>query len=228
MGEAAAQTSAEGGFRAGLRGWGALGILAFLLVAAGVALTPPIGAVLVLLWAWASRTPWRELGFVRPKSWLAGLAIGLALGVGLKFLMKAIVLPLVGAEPVNQAYHYVAGNAPAALELAAYAIIGAGFAEEVVFRGYLFERFGKLFGMGAIGSALTVAIVTVIFGIIHYQQGVFGVVNATIVGFLFCVIYLLNRRRLWTVMVAHAAFDLTATAIIYLDLESAVAHSVFK
>lgn len=29
-------------------------------------------------------------------------------------------------------------------------------------------------------------------------------------------------------MVAHAAFDLTALAIIYLDLESTVAHLVFK
>jgi hypothetical protein len=27
---------------------------------------------------------------------------------------------------------------------------------------------------------------------------------------------------------AHAAFDLTAVAIIYWDLESAVAHSIFK
>ena len=29
-------------------------------------------------------------------------------------------------------------------------------------------------------------------------------------------------------MVAHAAFDLTALTIIYWDLESAVAHLVFK
>ena len=29
-------------------------------------------------------------------------------------------------------------------------------------------------------------------------------------------------------MVAHAAFDLTALAIIYLDLEPAVAHMIFK
>jgi membrane protease YdiL (CAAX protease family) len=26
-------------------------------------------------------------------------------------------------------------------------IVGAGLGEETVFRGYLFERFGKLFGM---------------------------------------------------------------------------------
>ena len=37
----------------------------------------------------------------------------------------------------------------AALPAAVYAmIVGAGFGEETVFRGYLFERFGKLFGSG--------------------------------------------------------------------------------
>jgi hypothetical protein len=34
--------------------------------------------------------------------------------------------------------------------------------------------------------------------------------------------------RIWLVMCAHAAFDLTALAIIYWNLESKVAHFVFK
>jgi membrane protease YdiL (CAAX protease family) len=33
---------------------------------------------------------------------------------------------------------------------------------------------------------------------------------------------------LWVPICAHAAFDLTALAIIYLDLETAVAHLFFK
>ena len=34
--------------------------------------------------------------------------------------------------------------------------------------------------------------------------------------------------RIWMLMIAHAAFDLTALAIIYWDVESRVAHLVFK
>jgi len=34
--------------------------------------------------------------------------------------------------------------------------------------------------------------------------------------------------RIWGLMFAHAAFDLTALAIIYWDVESKVAHSLFK
>ena len=69
-----------------------------------------IGGILVLLWMHLTHTPWRELGFVRPKSWVVTAAAGVALGIALKLVMKAIVMPLLGADPVNHLYHYVAGN----------------------------------------------------------------------------------------------------------------------
>ena len=53
------------------------------------------------LWVKWSRTPWREIGYVRPKSWIGGLAIGIAF----KCLMKMIVMPLLGADPINHASH---------------------------------------------------------------------------------------------------------------------------
>jgi hypothetical protein len=44
-----------------LRGFGPLGILAILVIVAGQLLAP-LSAVLVLIWAKLSRTPWREIG----------------------------------------------------------------------------------------------------------------------------------------------------------------------
>ena len=62
--------------------------------------------------------------------------------------MKAVVMPLLGAPAINPAFHYLAGSR-AALPGAVYAVIVmAGFREETIFRGYMFERFGKLFGSG--------------------------------------------------------------------------------
>src|SRR2546430_13671637 len=104
---------------------------------------PPLGAILVLLWVQWSRTPWRDIGYVRPKSWTRDLAVGVACGIAFKLLMKALVMPLLGAPPINQAYHYLTGNR-AALPGAVYLLIaGGGFGEETVYRGFLFERFGK-------------------------------------------------------------------------------------
>src|SRR5260370_31983320 len=92
-----------------LRGFGLLGILAVLVITAGQ-IAGPLSALLVLIWAKLSRTPWRDIGYVRPRSWPRTLAIGIAFGIAFKFLMKALVMPLLGADPINQAYHYLAGT----------------------------------------------------------------------------------------------------------------------
>jgi len=170
----------------------------------------------------------REIGYVRPGSWTGTLAIGIAFGSAFKLLMKMIVMPLLGADPINQRYHYLAGNR-AALPAALYAmIVGAGFAEETVFRGFMFERLGKLFGSSVSARTATVLLTAGLFGVAHYaDQGLAGVEQGAIVGLVYGTIFAVTGR-IWMLMFAHAAFDLTALAIIYWDLESKVAHLVFK
>jgi membrane protease YdiL (CAAX protease family) len=212
----------------GLRGFGPLGIFAILVILAGNAVFIPLSAVLVLLWAWRSRTPWRDIGYVRSENWARTVTAGIVLGVALKLLMKAIVMPLLGAEPVNQAFRYLSGNT-AALPGVLYAVIvGAGFGEETVFRGWPFERLGKLFGSSVWAKASIVLITSAWFGLDHYSlQGLPGVQQATIFGLVFGAIFAVTGR-IWMLMVAHAAFNLTAVAMIYWNLETAVARLVFK
>src|SRR5688500_14580722 len=144
-------------FAADLRGFGPLGILAMLVIIAGQILAP-LNALLVLLWAKRSHTPWHEIGYVRPRSWIAGLVVGFVFGGALKFVMKAIVMPLLGADPINQAYHFLVGNGTAAALFVPVLIIKAGFGEETFFRGYLFERLGKLYGQSPGAKVLTVVV----------------------------------------------------------------------
>ncbi len=215
-------------FAAALRGVGPLGILAIVGILAGNFLFVPLSAVLVLVWVWRSRTPWREIGYVRPKNWIVTVAGGVAFGFALKLLMKSIVMPLLGAPPINQAFHYLVGNRAALPQAIFLMIVVAGFGEETVFRGYLFERLGKLFGSSVWAKRLIVLLTSVLFGAAHYPlQGLAGVEQATIVGLVLGTIFALTGR-IWMLIVAHAAFDLTALAIIYWDLESWVAHLVFK
>jgi CAAX protease family protein len=211
-----------------LRGFGPVGILAILVILAGNLITVPLSAILVLVWARWSRTPWREIGYVLPERWVASIALGIVLGVALKFFAKSIVLPLLGADPINHAYHYLVGNS-AALPATLFAVtIGAGFGEETVFRGYMFERFGKLFGPGAVAKIFIVLITSALFAAAHYSvQGILGVEQAALNGLTFGTIFAITGR-IWMLMVAHAAYDLMAVAIIYFDLEANVAHLIFK
>lgn len=215
-------------FAEALRGFGPLGILAVVIIFAGNLIFAPLSAVLVLVWASLSHTPWREIGYVRPRSWIGGLVVGIGFGIAFKFLMKMIVMPLLGADPINQTYHYLAGNSFAAALFVPELIIKAGFGEETFFRGYLFERFGKLFGLSTGAKVATVLLTSAFFGSLHYfDQGLAGVQQATVVGLVFGTVFAVTGR-IWMLMCAHAAFDLTALALIYWNLESAVAHFLFK
>ena len=214
---------------ANLRGFGPIGILAVLVILlGGYDYGVPLGGLLVLFWARLSHTPWHEIGYVRPKHWIVTILVGIVFGAALKLLMKAIVMPLFGADPINQNYHYLAGNT-AALPGAVWAVVvGAGFGEETVFRGFLFQRLAKLFGSHAWTKPLTVLLTAVGFGLAHYTgQGLPGVEQATVVGLVFGSIFAVTGR-IWLLMVAHAAFDLMAIALIYWELETRVAHFVFK
>ena len=209
-----------------LRGFGPLGLLAILIIVL-TSVVKPLSALLVLLWAWRSHTPWREIGYVRPKSWLGSLAVGIVFGCVFKLLMKAIVMPLLGAPAINPAYHYLVGNRAALPGLVFTMIVGAGFGEETIFRGYMFERLGTLFGNGAGAKVFIVLLTSTVFALGHYSNlGLPGVEQAMITGLVFGTVFAVTGR-IWMLMCAHAAFDLIAVAIIYMNLESAVAHMVF-
>lgn len=215
-------------FREQLGGFGPAGLAAFAIIMLASLSLAPIGGVLIIVWAWLSRTPLRDIGLVRPKSWIADIVFGIALGLALKFAMKAFVLPLLGAPAVNQAYHYLVSDRRAVIIAVAYVIFGAGFGEELIFHGFLFERSAKLFGRGALQSILTLLCVTTFFASLHYQQGLGGIENAAVTGLVVGAVYLLNGRRLFPVMVAHATFDLAALAMILLNLELPVSRLLFR
>ncbi|HJU69825.1 MAG TPA: type II CAAX endopeptidase family protein [Gemmatimonadaceae bacterium] len=218
----------DDGVAARLRGFGPVGILAMLAILAGNLVMAPLSAVLVVAWARRSCTPWRDIGYVRPRSWIGDAVIGIVFGSALKLLMKAVVMPLLGADPINQAYHYLVGNRAALPGMVFAVTVGAGWGEETLFRGYLFERLGRLFGNGRGARVAIVLLTAAVFGLAHYfEQGLPGVQQGMIVGLVFGTIYAIIGR-LWMLMWAHAAFDLTALAIIYWDLETAVARLIFS
>lgn len=216
-------------FAAELRGFGPVGLGAILVIFLGALVASGWGAaLLVLLWAYRSRTPWRDLGFAVPRSWLLTIVGAILFGAALKLFHKAIILPLLGLPSVNRAYHYLVGNPSALPGIVLTILVSAAFGEETFYRGYLFERMGKLLGGRPWGKVVAVVVSAALFGAAHLaDQGKTGAVQAVVVGLVFGGIFAVTNR-LWFLMIAHASFDLTAVAIIYFGLEARVAHWVFK
>lgn len=211
-----------------LRGFGLVGLLAFVVISLGNLVVVPLSAVLALLWARVSRTPWKELGFVRPPSWLRTVLFGVLTGVALKLLLKSMVMPLLGAPATTRAYHYLQANLDALPAMLYSLVVGAGFGEEAVYRGYLFERLGKIAGDSTKTKALIVILTALWFGLAHLSdQGLPGFEQATIVGLVLGAIRA-RSGQIWTAVFAHAAFDLTALAIIYWNLDTVVSTFIFK
>lgn len=210
-----------------LRGFGPIGIVAILIILGGNFVMAPLSAILVLIWATISKTPWREIGYVRPRNWIRTVATGVAFGVALKFAMKAIVMPLLGAPPINQAYHFVTEN-PAVISVMIYTMIFvAGFGEETFYRGWMFERLAKLFGQSGFAKVAIVLLTSIVFASVHCpEQGMPGVEQALITGLIFGSVFAV-MGQIFMLMIAHAAFDLTALWMIYYGLETRIAHLVF-
>jgi CAAX protease family protein len=198
-----------------------------MVIVTGALVGPPVSAALILTWSYVSGMPWSRLGFVSPQSWPVTVAGGIAFGVAFKLTMKAVVMPLLGAPPVNAAYHFLAGNPSALPGMLLIVIFSAGFAEELFFRGYIFERMGRLLGESRSALVGIVLISSAVFAVAHYRgQGAPGVEQAAVTGVVFGTLFA-RRRQIWVLMLAHAAFDVTAVALIYWTLEARVAHLVF-
>jgi len=196
-------------------------------ILAGSLLGPPVAAILVLVWAKLSCTPLQALGFRAPRSWPVTLAVGIASGIVLKLGMKVVVMPLLGAPASNVQYRWLVGNPGALPGMAAMVIVSAGLGEEVFFRGYLFERLGRLLGPGSVAVASTVLLSSALFALAHYpDQGLPGVEQAAVTGLVFGGFFAW-RKEIWPVIVAHVAFDLTAVMIIYGNWERTMAHLLF-
>jgi len=183
---------------------------------------PLLFAIAILLWWRATHRPWSGLGFVRPR--VVPIILGIVCGALFKIVMKAVVMPWLGAAPINHAYHYLEGN-PAALPGAILAMfVIAGFGEEVTFRAFLFDRFGAWWGRSKAATAATIIVAAAIFALAHLAgQGWDAVKQATVTGLVFGAIYA-RTRDLWPLMAGHIAFDLVAVVIIYFGWEERLAH----
>ena len=108
-------------------------------------------------------------------------------------------------------------------------IVGAGFGEETLFRGYLFERLRKLLRPERAWPPRQSCCSRPRFSVLSTIPSKDSPASSKPLSSGSCSgrSYAWNGQ-LFLLMIAHAAFDLTAVAIIYWDLEHHVAQLVFK
>lgn len=148
------------------------------------------------------REPLAAMGLGRARGWLRETLVGLAVG-------GAMVAVAVGLIAIVGSLDVVAVVNGRALMLAAAEIVVLIFgalAEELMFRGYPFQRLVE-----AGGAVTAVLVLSVLFGLVHLgnpHASVWGLVNTVLVGILLSLAYL-RTRRLWMPWGIHFAWNFT-------------------
>lgn len=160
---------------------------------------------------------WRDLGFLQPIP--LRRFIGLTLGATLLiFALNGLVLtPLlrqVNVPPPDPTLlvDVIEGNLVNYLLFLIPITWGsAAFGEELLVRGFLMNRFSRLYGTGA-----ALALQALVFALGHTYQGLGGVIALFAVGVVLGWFYLRAGRNLWPVIAAHGLIDTIGITLVYL------------
>lgn len=115
--------------------------------------------------------------------------------------------------------------------LAAYLIIMGliwttnAFGEEMVFRAFMMSRISELLGGSRFAWILAAIVQATIFGLGHAYQGTMGIVITGMVGLVFGLGYLLSRRNLWPVIIAHGIINSVGMTFLHLQATGAIPAS---
>jgi membrane protease YdiL (CAAX protease family) len=177
-------------------------------------------AVAVLLASWnyigpasASALHWPPLQYLHQKlSGATGASVGVAIGI---VFAVSLVLPVVllrrrltdvpAVGDISSLLPRTRGELKYGLGLS----LNAGVVEELLFR---LGMPALLFGITHNGIISFVA-ASVLFGLLHVYQKVWGVLGATLLGLAFSLVYLLTGS-IWITMIVHALIDLRSLILI--------------
>lgn len=164
-----------------------------------------------MIWAIRSGRGLSSLGFKRPgRIWLAVLQ-----GVVIAPIMMVIVSPLalwlqsMGMTP-SMSFNPIDGpSIHIAFAIAMVTMwVNAAFGEEVLFRGLLMNNVQRALGDGWLGGVAAALIIAVPFGLLHYfGQGWYGAIVSGAVGFLMGLFFLMTKRNILPVVIAHGVFN---------------------
>jgi membrane protease YdiL (CAAX protease family) len=176
-----------------------------------------------------SNHSWSDVGFIHDMSHLklAGwtlLALVVTLiggGIAESVATSLISEPSIDNEALTSTmqdrFANVAGNIPVYLFWIAISWGIGGFVEELLFRGFLINRFESLFQRLPFAVIYGVLIQAAIFGQQHYYyQGMNGLIATGVIGLLSGIIYITCGRRLWPLILSHGLANTLGMTMLFL------------
>ncbi len=147
---------------------------------------------------------WASLGLAQPRAastaiWVAvGLVATVAALAALLGLFQLLGIPALQGDDVDRP-----------LALLAVMMVRAGVVEEVTYRGVAIDRMAELTGSRTLGWLLPMGI----FGLLHYNQGLSGIVIAVVAAGILTALFL-RTRNLWVNIGIHFLVDFVPNVLL--------------
>lgn len=169
---------------------------------------------------WLRGVSWKNIGLTRFKNWKTTILYGLSAGILLEafelFVSQPILVRWLGKQPDLEVFRNVHGNLGVTLIFIGLSWTLAAFGEEMVYRGYLMNRVADLFNRTRTAWIISLFAVHIGFGLAHAYQGITGVLDEALMGFLLGIMYLRTGRNLSVPIIAHGVQDTIDFLLIFL------------
>ncbi|MDH3745111.1 MAG: CPBP family intramembrane metalloprotease [Acidobacteriota bacterium] len=135
------------------------------------------------------------------------------------FILGAIVMANIVGRPEQadmSGYNYLAGNLPMLMVALVGVFIASSLGEEILYRGFLITRLEALGGASKTALRTAVVVSSIIFGLVHFAWGPMGIVQTGFMGLALAISFLVLKRNLWILVVAHFYLDAILLIQMYL------------
>ena len=154
-----------------------------------------------------------DIGLKSPEHWWRTLAIGLVIAAVV--FVSMYVSEKAGFRRDLTRFKMVQGNLGLTVYGVFYALVGAGFYEEFLFRGFLMQGVAMLFGGGR-GAWIAANVgQAALFGAAHAYQNPLGMAITGTLGALLGFLVLASGRNLWPVIIGHGLYDASRFVLFY-------------
>lgn len=169
---------------------------------------------------------WSDFGLTRPRGkgdWIISCALALTAAiviVAILAISSTLLAKLGFREGAGDAdrFRFFLGNP---YLFAGYLIsvvwVGAALGEELFMRGFILNRLADMFGRNTAGWRLAILLQAVVFGAMHYPQGSVGMITTGLVGLAFGAYYVIGKKRLFPIILAHGFVNTIGVTAYYLS-----------
>jgi membrane protease YdiL (CAAX protease family) len=165
---------------------------------------------------------WRDVGLTLNQPFPRLLVIGIVGGVAMEalelFATQPVLTKILGQGPDLHQLQRLIGNTQLLILGIVLAWVLAAFGEELVYRGYLTNRLGGIFGGSKTAWIVAAVLITLLFGLAHFPQGPTGIIENVIDGAILAALYFATGRNLWAPIIAHGIQDTVDVLLIYLGV----------